>query len=310
VPCEHPTWLTPSVGRKELLAPTKLDTADPFRVARAERRGYIATRALDSLRSVCKEMNLFSCSAVPWIVALLLASPALSSEPADGLIAKGDAFYAKLQAAEALKFYLPAAKLEPNNVRLLVRISREYRHLMSDATRPAQKLSLGSTALDYAKRAAALDPDNPEAQLAVAISYGKLQPLEGSRERFEASFIIKSAVNKAIKLDPTNDLGWHVLGRWHMALADISAFERGLAQFAYGKLPESTYEEAAQCFEKAIELNPNRLMHYIELGRAYAHMGRTDDARNCLAKGLAMRETEKDDPETKRQGQELLAQLR
>ena len=95
-----------------------------------------------------------------------------------------------------------------------------------------------------------------------------------------------------------------------MALADVSAFERGLAQLAYGKLPESTYDEAAQCFEKAIALNPNRLMHYIELGRAYAHMGRTDEARNCIAKGLAMRETEKDDPETKRQGQELLAQLR
>ena len=255
-------------------------------------------------------MNPPPFRAVPWIVALLLASGALSSETADGLIAKGDVFYVKLQAAEALKYYLPAEKLEPNNVRLLVRISREYRHLMSDSAKPEQKLSLGSTALDYAKRAATLDPNDPDAQLALAISYGKLQPLEGSRQRFEASRIIKNAADKVIKLDPTNDLGWHVLGRWHMAIADVSAFERGLAQFAYGKLPESTYEEAARCFEKAIELNPNRLMHYIELGRAYAHMGRTDDARNCLAKGLAMRETEKDDPETKRQGQELLAQLR
>jgi tetratricopeptide (TPR) repeat protein len=251
-----------------------------------------------------------SFRAVPWIVALLLTSAALHGEPADELIAKGDAFYVKLQAADALKFYLPAEKQEPNNVRLLVRISREYRHLMSDSVKPEQKLSLGSTALDYAKRATTLDPNDPDAQLALAISYGKLQPLEGSRERFEASRIIKNAADKVIKLDPTNDLGWHVLGRWHMALADVSAFQRGLAQLAYGKLPESTYDEAARCFEKAIELNPNRLMHYIELGRAYVHMGRTDDARSCITKGLAMRETEKDDPETKRQGQELLAELR
>ena len=98
--------------------------------------------------------------AVPCISALLLASAALyGDEPADVLIAKGDAFYVKLQAAEALKFYLPAEKLEPNNVRLLVRISREYRHLMSDAAKPKQKLSLGSTALDYAQRAVSSRPE-------------------------------------------------------------------------------------------------------------------------------------------------------
>jgi tetratricopeptide (TPR) repeat protein len=244
------------------------------------------------------------------IGALLLLMPAvLQAEPADELIAKGDAFYVKLQAAEALKYYLPAEKLEPNNARLLVRISREYRHLMSDAPRSEQKLSLGNTAEDYANRAAALEPNDPEAQLAVAISYGKLAPFQGNRERFEASQIIKDAADKVIRLDPGNDLGWHVLGRWHLALAEVSSLERMLAPFAYGKLPDSTYEDAARCFEKAIELNPNRLMHYIELGDVYARLGRTDEARRFISKGLAMRATEKDDPETKRQGQELLAKL-
>ena len=195
-------------------------------------------------------------------------------------------------------------------MRLLVRISREYRHLMSDATKPDEKLRLGSTAVDYAKRAVALEPENPEAQLAVAISYGKLQTLEGNREKIDALHIIKGAVDKAIKLDPRNDIGWHVLGRWHEALAEVSAFQRAMAQVAYGKqLPDSTYEEAAACFEKAIELNPNRLMHYIELGRVYAQMGRTGDARRLITKGLAMQNTEKDDPETKREGREVLAKL-
>jgi tetratricopeptide (TPR) repeat protein len=251
----------------------------------------------------------------PRIVALLVPmTPAvLHSEPAgpaEELIAKGDSYYVKLQAADALKFYLPAEKLQPNNEHLLVRISREYRHLMSDAAQPQQKLSLGSTAVDYAKRAAALQPEDPEAQLAVAISYGKLEPLEGNRERIEAARIIKRAADKVIKLDPSSDLGWHVLGRWHMAVANVNAFERAMALLVYGKLPQSTNEDAARCFEKAIELNPNRLMHYIELGRVYARMGRTADARIFITKGLAMRDTEKDDPETKRQGRELLATLR
>jgi tetratricopeptide (TPR) repeat protein len=244
-----------------------------------------------------------------WI-ALSLMPATLLAGPADDLIAKGDACALKFQATEALKFYLPAEKLEPANAHLLSRISREYRHEMSNAMQPEQKLNLGRTAVEYAKRAAALAPNDPEAQLSVAISYGKLELLEGNREKFQASQIIKNAADKVIELDPSNDLAWHVLGRWHMALADINSFERALATVAYGKLPESTYQEAARCFEKAIALNPNRLMHYIELGRVYTRLGRTDDARSFIKKGLAMQETEKDDPETKREGQEVLAQLR
>jgi tetratricopeptide (TPR) repeat protein len=255
-------------------------------------------------------MNRLFFRAFSGIAALLMTRATLIAGPADELIAKGDVCSMQLHAAEALKFFLPAEKLEPNNVRLLIRISREYRHLMSDAPNPDQKLSLGSTALDYAKRAATLDPNYAEAHLAVAISWGKLQPLENYRERIAASRLIKESADKAIQLDPSSDLGWHVLGRWHLALAEVNGFQRALVQLTYGlTLPESTYEEAARCFEKAIELNPSRLMHYIELGRVYAHMGRTADARLFLAKGLAMRDTEKDDPETKRQGKELLANL-
>jgi tetratricopeptide (TPR) repeat protein len=254
-------------------------------------------------------MNYALSKAFPLIGALLLSGTAFGAESADQLIEKGDAFYAKLEAANSLKFYLPAEKLDPNNVRLLVRISREYRHLMSDAAKPMEKLNLGGTALLYAKRAVTLAPDDPEAQLAVAISYGKLQPFESIREKLDAARIIKNAADKVVRLDPRSDLGWHVLGRWHMAFAEVSPAKRALAQLTYGKLPDSTYEDAARCFEKAIELNPNRLMHYIQLGRAYAHMGRPNDARRLIAEGLAMRDTEKDDPEVKRLGKETLASL-
>jgi hypothetical protein len=37
--------------------------------------------------------------------------------------------------------------------------------------------------------------------------------------------------------------------------------------------------------------------------------GRTEDTRSLITKGFAMRDTEKDDPETKRQGQEVSANL-
>ena len=234
----------------------------------------------------------------------------MGADSAEELIRKGDVFYAKLQPAEALKFYLPAEKLEPNNASLLVRISRQYRHLMSDAAKKEDKLRLGGIAVDYARRAVVLAPNDPEAQLAVAISYGKVLPLQSKREQMDNSRLIKAAAEKVVELDPRNDLGWHVLGRWHLNMAALSGLKRALAELIYGKLPAATNEDAVRCFEKAIALNPNRLMHYIELGRTYAQMGRVVEARKFLTKGLAMPDTERDDPETKTKGREVLAKLR
>ena len=241
---------------------------------------------------------------------LLTAGPAGAAGPADELIKKGDVADARLRPDEALTFYLPAEKFEPNNASLLVRIARQYRHLMSDAPKREDKLRLGGIAVDYSRRAVVLAPKDPEAHLSAAISYGKVLPLQGSREQAENSRVIKAAAEKVIELDPRNDLGWHVLGRWYFNMANVGAVKRALAQIAYGKLPGATNEDAARCFEKAIELNPKRLMHYIELGRVYAEMGRTAEARKFLTKGLAMTETERDDPETKNKGREVLEKLR
>jgi tetratricopeptide (TPR) repeat protein len=254
-------------------------------------------------------MNVVWLRQFPVVVALLFTGGALRAESADSLIAEGDLFYAKLQASEALKYYLPAEKLEPENVRLLVHISREYRHLMSDETDRTAKIKLGSAAIDYAKRAVAVDSKDPEAQLALAISYGKVQPYEGYHQRYDAVHVIKNAADRAIELDPHNDLGWHILGRWYLGLAEVDPLHRALAQ-TLGGLPPATYQEAATCFEKAMQLNPNRLMHYIALGKVYVEMGKKEEGCRLIEKGLAMQNTEKDDPETKQEGEEILAKAR
>lgn len=252
----------------------------------------------------------FNIKTILAITLLASASPYLqASAPGDDLIAKGEVFDQRLQASEALNCFLPAEKLQPKNPHLLVCISRQYRHLMSDATSVGEKLKLGATALVYARKAAAAGPNSSEAQLAPGITYGRLLPLESTGEQVEASRSIKASCEKALKLDPRNDLAWHIIGRWHRVVADVSSIKRALGSLVYGSLPTSTNEESVKCFEKAIQINPNRPMHYIELGRTYVQMGRASDARKVLEKGLSLRDTEKDDPETKRIGRQLLATL-
>ncbi len=244
-----------------------------------------------------------------WLALSLSSVAAVRGESVASLIAKGDPLDQQLQANEALKYYLAALELEPNNVDLLDRIARQYRHLLSDAPEKSEKLRLGNVSLEYANKAAALAPDSSEAQLSPAISYGKMSPYMTAGERIKASPLIKAACDRALQLDPRNDNAWHILGRWNRVIADISGVKRMLAGIIYGKLPEASNERAEECLKNAIAINPNRLIHYIELGHIYVQMGRKEEARKYLEKGLSMPNQEKDDPEMRAVGQELLTNL-
>ncbi len=240
---------------------------------------------------------------------LLLGNLTGNAETSAELIAKGDAADKSFNPTVALKSYLPAEKIDPNDVTLLLSIARQYRHMISDTRNEADKVKYGNISLIYAKRAAALAPNNSDAQLSPAITYGKMLPYEGKGAQVAASPLIKAAADRAIKLNPRNDTAWHVLGRWHQSLANISGARRSIGEVLYGKLPVGTNADAVACFSKAISLNPGRLRHHIELGRTYAQMGNDADARKSLEKGLKMANKEKDDFEMKALGKAALAGL-
>lgn len=225
------------------------------------------------------------------------------------LLNEGDVHDRKLETKEALGCYLELEKADPKNVDVLLRIARQYRHLIADTSSVPSKVKLGNTALEYSKRAAAIAPGNSDAQLSCAISYAKIVPYMSKKEQVATSKLIKGGAEKAIRMNPQNDLAWHVLGRWHRVAADMGSVKRTLAAVVYESLPPGSNEEAVSCLERAIKLNPNRLMHHIELGKAYAQAGRADDARRYLQKGLSMPSREKDDPTLKESGRAVLASL-
>ncbi|MES2659958.1 MAG: hypothetical protein V4689_15160 [Verrucomicrobiota bacterium] len=245
---------------------------------------------------------------------LLIPLPAcLAAMPARAdfheLVKSGDVHDAKFQSDEALKFYLPAEKLDPKNADLLVKISRQYALRMSDLPKEGDKIASGRNALAYAEREVAAAPGECDPHLCVAICLGKLTPFLSNKESVEASRQIKISADKAVKLGPKNDYAWHILGRWHQSLANIGGATRMLAGAIYGGLPAASNETAVECFKKAMALNPNRLVHVVELGRTYAMMGRKAEARKYIEAGLAMPNKEKDDPETKQRGRATLKEI-
>lgn len=224
------------------------------------------------------------------------------------LVKQGDVYDAQFKPEAALQYYLPAEELKPDDAALLVKIARQHVYRMSELSKAGQ-LASGRTALSYAERAVKLAPNECDSHLALAICLGKLTPLMSNREGIEASRRIKTAAETAVKLNPKNDYAWHLLGRWHQELAQIGGVTRAVALVVYGGLPAASHDEAVRCFQKAVLLKPDRLIHSVELGRTFALMGRKDDAREWINKGLAMPDRDRDDPETRQRGLKTLRSL-
>jgi tetratricopeptide (TPR) repeat protein len=242
-------------------------------------------------------------------LAALAVVLSAQAESAGDLLRAGDALDAKLRNQEALEIYLKADALQPNDAEILRRIAKQYSQLMVSESKTPENRELARKALEYAQRAVKIDPNNANARLSLAICYGKAAFLESAKRRIEMSRLIREEADAALRLDPGSDYAWHVLGRWNFELANFNAALRFLAETIYGKFPNASNARAAECFEKAISLQPDRVIHHVELGRAYAALGRKPEAIAELKKGLALPSREKDDNESKDRARKALTAL-
>lgn len=243
------------------------------------------------------------------VFACLLITFTASAATVGELIARGDAHDAQLKSEEALKVYLQAEPLAKDDATLLIKIAKQYGESMTAIRDSEAKRKAGENALAYAQRAVTLAPKLCDAHLAVAICYGRLLDLVPARMRVEYSRLVKQEAETAVKLDPTSDYAWHMLGRWHQAVATMDRFTKVIVKLVYGGLPAATLDDAAKCFQKAIALKSDRLCHHIELGRTLALVGKKTEAKQSLERGLALPNRERDDAETKARGRETLAEL-
>jgi Flp pilus assembly protein TadD len=248
-----------------------------------------------------------------WIAVALLTFVSVPIAYANAelldLLKQGDAYDAKLDNEQALAVYQRAESLGATDATTLTRIARQYALLMNDTRSDEKQRELGETALAYSKRAVAADPRNAKAQLSVAICYGRLVRFQSARTKVEYSRLIKEYADRSLQLDATDSYAYHVLGAWNYELAQMGTFTRTFVKVVYGAIPPASNEEAERLFRKAVELAPERVSHHVELGRTYAALGRKDEARTELRKGLGLPNREKDDPESKRRASETLAGL-
>lgn len=230
------------------------------------------------------------------VLPLFFAIQVLAEDPrVTTLVQQGDLAEKQGKPRAALVSLRAAEAIEPHNVGVLLRISKQYGDLI-DVTKPEDNAHrIADLALDYGNRALEADPKNAKAHLNLAVSYGHLTDFVGNKTKLEYSKVIHDETLRSIELDPTDDFAWHVLGRWEAGVANVSGVLKALASLVYGGMPKASNEEAVKCFKKAVEIAPQRLIHHAELAHVYKQMGKNDLALQEWQNTLGIRAQDTDD---------------
>jgi tetratricopeptide (TPR) repeat protein len=247
-------------------------------------------------------------------LAVLLAGPALAQTAAEHIQA-GDEAYAVFDDVKALEHYQAALKLEPESYEALWKASRAMVDIadvipatQKDIKEQQKKMYTEATAL--ARKAVTANPNDTWGHFQYAASNGKRLLLLGKKEQIDASKAVRAEIDKAIELDPTNHLAWHALGRWHRRMDEIGGAKRFFGSIIYGSIPKGSFEESEKALRKAIELHPEYANHYLELGRTLVALKKYDEAADCFQKCIDLPKTTSKDDVLKAEAQAELDALK
>ncbi len=246
--------------------------------------------------------------------AALLTLPVLAQTAADH-VREGDAAYAALDDARALEHYRAALALEPNNYDALYKASRAMVDLAdvipaSDKDQKERQKAAYTEATALARKAVAANPNDTWGHFQLAAANGKRLLMLGKKEQIDASKQVRAEIDKALEFDPTNHLAYHALGRWHRRMAEIGGAKRFFGGIIYGSIPKGSFDESEKNLRKAIELHPEYINHYLELGLTLIELKRTAEAAECFQKAIDLPKTTSKDDVLKEQARAELDKLK
>jgi tetratricopeptide (TPR) repeat protein len=80
----------------------------------------------------------------------------------------------------------------------------------------------------------------------------------------------------------------HVMGRYEWSMANLNGITKMYVKMMYGALAPGSAENAEKLFKRCIELNPNRLIHKVELAKMLFDLKRYDEAHKLASEGRVL----------------------
>ena len=138
-----------------------------------------------------------------------------------------------------------------------------------------------------ARAAIERDPENDEGYKWLAVALGAGVKNADTRSQITRSRLVKENIEKALALDPEDDISWLILSRWHYKISRLGFLARTLAKIIYGGLPKASMEAAERSLLRAIALH-DRIAHRYNLAKVYAQQGKHAQAIAQLEKALTL----------------------
>jgi len=181
-----------------------------------------------------------------------------------------------------------------------------------DSVRSPERDSLYARAESLARRAVAKDSAGADGHFALAAAVGKAALHMGKKERIRRASIIRDEALRTLALNPRHDGAYHILGRWNAEIMRLSGFSRFFAKsfLGAGIFKQASWNEAIADMQKAVELDPGRIYHRLELAEIYVDRKRYADARQQLEELAAVPDREIMDSVYRRQAADLATAIR
>lgn len=197
-------------------------------------------------------------------------------------------------------------KIQPLNIYALCKCSELCSRIGKRQTISKVRDDYYFAAKTYAGIALKINPNSSDANCAMAMVLGRSSMAKTGKEKIEIAKEIKKYIDLSLKNDPYNYKAWHILGRWHYELNNLSLLEKTVVKLIYGGLPEASLRESINAFEKARNIEPRFILNYFEMARAYKQNDKEEKAISCINLMLTLPDQTEDDPDIKEKGKKLL----
>jgi len=253
-----------------------------------------------------------------WMSACLVAAafaaaplPAAGAQSANEHVTLGDRAYAERQAQKALDQYRLALSIEPKNYEALCKASRTEVDLAETVEHSPQHDSLQAWAQRHAEAAIAVKPRDADGHFALARALGRKALNLGTIDRIRYAKLIRLEALEALKYDSLHAGALHIMGSWNAEVMRVNGLERAIAKRFLGAEVFSTasWNEAQRYLEKAVKLDPDRIVHRLDLAGVYADRGDKAKAREQYTWILMAPLKEPNDPLYKRKAADKLKKL-
>jgi tetratricopeptide (TPR) repeat protein len=209
------------------------------------------------------------------VAYLTLTSTPLAAQATDH-IARGDEAYTALRPLDAVTHYEAAVAEDSAGYEALWKASRSLADLAEYEGDKTKRTDMYRRAEQLAQRAVAVNPGDAEAHFHLARALGRVALSLGPKDRVKYGKAVREHALEALRLDPDHPGALHVMGMWNAEVRRLPGIARFFAKsfLGGGIFGSANWGEAVRLLSRAVEVDPQRIAHHLDLARIYRD---TDD---------------------------------